>query len=266
MEKKIIKREDIESLLPLFAKNYPGVELNDELKYFDELKPNDWYLFEIHSKAIGYIRHFPDPENDFSPIEYYFDESISEAERINILVSFCEDAAINHNLRLDLKLHQKKYIDKCSKVLTKKVQLNFFEKNLDYDGNVLSTKLSSKKDCMDIIEIFKSFGTFKEDTIDSWIENNSCYSFEFDNKLIGACYVRSHQETIEIEMISILENFRNKGLGEKFLKELFVIFKNEGYQKVFLKVKKANLSAVRLYEKCGMNLIEMKSEVWLYHH
>jgi ribosomal protein S18 acetylase RimI-like enzyme len=70
-------------------------------------------------------------------------------------------------------------------------------------------------------------------------------------------------DVIEIVTMATSLQDRRKGLGTAILNQFFS-FASSKFTEVSLKVEVNNLSAIKLYEKCGFCNIEEKSEKWCY--
>ena len=62
-------------------------------------------------------------------------------------------------------------------------------------------------------------------------------------------YGHVDDETPSLAM-SVLKEYRNKGIGTQLLREMLLLLKEKGYKRVSLSVQKANY-AVRMYKKAG---------------
>ena len=84
---------------------------------------------------------------------------------------------------------------------------------------------------------------------------------EQDGQIIGAAWTRiipayGHIDDKTPELaISVLPNFRGKGVGSKIMESLFDLLRERGYQRTSLSVQKDN-PAVRFYERLGYEIIE----------
>ncbi len=262
MKFRKIKRNDIESLIPLFAKNYTEVTLKDELEYFDEECPNDWVLAEENGKILGYIRHFPDHKNDFAPIEYFLEGEDSLHKMFNY---YFEQVNPSLNIRLQLPLDKEKQFEFLKAQLTKEKTFLCYEIKLNSlpVKDIKGTDLSKNEDIDDLLEALRPLGNYEDKNIKNWIDKERVLSYKYNNKIIGVCYFHSGK-ACEIEMISIVKDFQGNGLGTAFLLETLSFFKTMNVDKVFLKVSKSNIPAISLYQKCNFLLNMSKSEIWLY--
>jgi ribosomal protein S18 acetylase RimI-like enzyme len=82
---------------------------------------------------------------------------------------------------------------------------------------------------------------------------------EQDGQVIGAAWTRiisayGHidDETPELA-ISVLPNFRGRGIGNKMMQSLFDLLRERGYKRTSLSVQKDN-PAVRFYERLGYKI------------
>ena len=82
---------------------------------------------------------------------------------------------------------------------------------------------------------------------------------EQDGKIIGAAWTRiipayGHidNETPELA-ISVLPNFRGRGIGREMMQSLFDLLRERGYKRTSLSVQKDN-PAVRFYERLGYEI------------
>jgi len=82
---------------------------------------------------------------------------------------------------------------------------------------------------------------------------------EQDGKIIGAAWTRiipayGHIDNKTPELaISVLPNFRGKGIGSEMMQSLFDLLRERGYKRTSLSVQKDN-PAVRFYERLGYEI------------
>lgn len=72
-----------------------------------------------------------------------------------------------------------------------------------------------------------------------------------DNRIIGCILLEKKYDGMVLDEIYIEENYRNKGLGTKIIKD--VILNNSI---IYLWVYKENVKAISLYQKLGFNTVE----------
>lgn len=264
MNKKNVAKKDLRRLLPLLETSYPGVCLADEEEYFEEARPEDWVMYEKDGVAAGYVRHFPDRENGFSQVDFYFDACITEPEAAAALRGYCADVVPAENIRLHLPMKKAAFIKACAAVLPVKSRFLYYEKRLLGPAvPVKRTRPAVPADAGRVADIMRSMGRYTPSGVSRWIKEGLCHCHMNGGAVIGACYMHRFPGEVEIEMIAILPGQRGNGHGRVFLEEMFSLLQMEGYGKIFLKVAEANKAAVSLYCATGMELNVDKSEVWL---
>lgn len=81
------------------------------------------------------------------------------------------------------------------------------------------------------------------------------YIVEFDKKPVGRLIIERGDQEIKLIDISLLEEFRNRGIGAFLLEKLKTEAVSSG-KAVFLRVLKTNPSAKRFYERHGFTVVE----------
>jgi ribosomal protein S18 acetylase RimI-like enzyme len=105
--------------------------------------------------------------------------------------------------------------------------------------------------------------------IENFGNENDCGVFaEADGKAIGAAWTRiipgyGHidNETPELA-ISVLPEYRKRGIGLKLMEKLFEVLSRQGYKQTSLAVQKEN-PAANFYLRLGYEIISEKSEEYL---
>ena len=96
-------------------------------------------------------------------------------------------------------------------------------------------------------------------------DGDICLVAECDSKIVGAVWVRimndyGHvSDDIPSLAISLLPEYRNKGIGTALMQSMLEKVSNQGYKGISLSVQKQNYAA-RMYRKLGFNTIEDKDE------
>lgn len=62
--------------------------------------------------------------------------------------------------------------------------------------------------------------------------------------------------------ISLIPDYRGKGVGTGLMREMLVLLKKQGYKQVSLSVQKANY-AVNMYRHAGFEIVEENSEEYI---
>ena len=97
---------------------------------------------------------------------------------------------------------------------------------------------------------------------------DNCLVAEEDGKIIGAVWTRIMEDYGHVDnytpsfAISILPEFRGRGIGAELMKEMLKLLKEQGYEKASLAVQKANY-AVKMYRKVGFEIVDEKEEEYI---
>lgn len=127
--------------------------------------------------------------------------------------------------------------------------------------------LTFRKMKIDDLEVVKEID--KLSFSNPWPENAIKYEFEQNSnarvwiselsqpnqkKILSFAVVWVILDEAHIGTIAILPEFQKIGIGQKFLAFICLQLLKENIQKMFLEVRKSNLSAIKLYEKLGFTL------------
>lgn len=115
----------------------------------------------------------------------------------------------------------------------------------------------------EVYAYIKDFGTQKDDY---------CFVADYNGKIIGAVWVRIiagevkgygnvDDKTPEFS-ISLLKEYRNKGIGTALMKKMIDHLREKGYSQASLSVQKANYAA-KLYKKLGFEIISDENNDYL---
>ena len=94
------------------------------------------------------------------------------------------------------------------------------------------------------------------------------FAAEDDGQIIGAVWMRIMNDYGHVDddmpslALSVLEEYRGKGIGSLLLHDMVESAKEKGYQKLSLAVQKANY-AVRMYERAGFETIRDSDEEYI---
>jgi len=102
-------------------------------------------------------------------------------------------------------------------------------------------------------------------------KDDICYVAEISGKIAGAVWCRIMDDYGHVDedtpslAISVLEEFRQCGIGTALMQQMLTALKQQGYPQVSLSVQKANYAA-RMYEKLGFEIVEDKEEEYIMVH
>ena len=91
---------------------------------------------------------------------------------------------------------------------------------------------------------------------------------ETSEQIVGAVWARIMKDYGYVDdetpsiAISLLEDYRNYGIGTELLKRIILVLKEQGYKQVSLSVQKMNY-AVRMYKKVGFTIVDENNEEYI---
>lgn len=95
-----------------------------------------------------------------------------------------------------------------------------------------------------------------------------CLVAETDGHVVGAVWTRIMNDYGHVDdetpsfAISLLPEYRGKGIGTRLLLEMFSLLKKHGFRQASLAVQKANY-AVRMYKNAGFEIIDENAEEYI---
>lgn len=114
--------------------------------------------------------------------------------------------------------------------------------------------LATPEDFKEIADLEKEcfVHPWSENAIKEGFENNTRYlCFKQFQKILGYVGVDTVLDEGYITNVAVRKFARRMGIGEKLLNALFDFAKENGLSFLTLEVRKSNLAAIKLYEKCG---------------
>jgi uncharacterized protein YbbK (DUF523 family)/ribosomal protein S18 acetylase RimI-like enzyme len=95
-----------------------------------------------------------------------------------------------------------------------------------------------------------------------------CLVAQAGNQVVGAVWTRIMNDYGHVDdetpsfAISLLPEYRNKGIGTRLMKEMLLLLKGVGFKRASLAVQKANY-AVRMYKNVGFEIIDENEEEFI---
>ena len=86
---------------------------------------------------------------------------------------------------------------------------------------------------------------------------------EESDKAVGYIFGTCLFEDAEIARIAVLEDCRQKGIGSALMDGFLTEVKKRNAERVFLEVRKSNLPAVSLYQKCGFTPTRVRERYYV---
>ncbi len=137
--------------------------------------------------------------------------------------------------------------------------------NVILENNILIVP-TTEEHLDDIVEIDEEYSTkpWGKALFVAELTHRFSYNFTliyFDN-VAGFANFWYVCDVIELNNFAIKSNFRNKGLGRKFLKFIIKVSLFLKAKKIFLEVKEDNFAAIKLYEEEDFKKIGIRSRYY----
>lgn len=115
---------------------------------------------------------------------------------------------------------------------------------------------ASVKDIKDINLLLKQFNY----NVDSeFFDNPFLKSLVYeDENILGVIIYKEPYDRIEIEYIAVAEQYKNKGIGSRFLKAI----ENNNVKNITLEVRKSNEVAINFYKKNGYKIVSIRKNYY----
>ena len=99
-------------------------------------------------------------------------------------------------------------------------------------------------------------------------EGDYCLVGDCGGKVVGAVWVRIMDDYGHIDdetpsfAISILPEYRGRGIGTRLMKAMLELLKSEGFERASLAVQKENY-AVKMYRSCGFETVSENEQEYI---
>ncbi len=263
MSVHLITRADLETLEPLLLASYGSSEftLADELEYFPEPAPTDWFWLEEAGKALGFLRYFPSG-NNLNIAELF----APDENTIRILLKhFKTHHALGSKLlRFDLKSENtnlEALIRSHASIETTKY-FSRFELSIAA-GSPAKFQPSKTTDLFGVQTVLGVLMDYSLDKIQTLLEQGWLRIVEFENLPVAAVHLEPRDNKLEVMSLATHPDFQRRGFARMLLETL----KNQAVgvcERISLQVNTENIAAIRLYEKAGFREIPQDRELWLY--
>lgn len=117
----------------------------------------------------------------------------------------------------------------------------------------------NRKDLIDIYKLLSREFNVTEMSNDPFLKY---LMYKEDNQLIGFVNYSIIYERAELNYIYVDKNFRKKGIADKLMNSMFEDLKKEEVSSITLEVKKSNISAIKLYEKCNFKSVSIRKKYY----
>ncbi|MFE7083795.1 GNAT family N-acetyltransferase [Priestia megaterium] len=106
-----------------------------------------------------------------------------------------------------------------------------------------------------------------EEIVKEYIKRGECFIAE-DNNLIVGIYVLlpTRPETIELVNIAVSEDFQNRGIGRKLVKDAIKKARSKGYKTIEIGTGNSSIAQLALYQKCGFRMVGIDKDFFIRHY
>ena len=213
-----IARADLQTLEPLLLASYGNSEfsLADELEYFPEPAPNDWFWLENAGTAIGFLRYFPSVK-DLNVAEIY----ASNSGAIEILLEHFKRHQTQGSklLRFNLKsdhTNLETLVRTRSTVVTEK----HFQR---FELSITSGSIATLQPCKtsNLIELQRVLGTlmhYSLERLQTLLDQGWLRLIEFENMPVAAIHLDPRAtNSLEVASLATHPDFLRRGFARALL-------------------------------------------------
>ena len=90
----------------------------------------------------------------------------------------------------------------------------------------------------------------------------NAFGIEKEGELAGAITFSLGLDSVDIEDVAVLPNYRRHGFAKMLIEALITEAKGKGIDKIFLEVRKTNDAAIKLYQGQGFNKISERKKYY----
>ncbi|MBR2151667.1 MAG: ribosomal protein S18-alanine N-acetyltransferase [Clostridia bacterium] len=194
---------------------------------------------------------YPLAEGHFKVLKQYFPNKNGVEKSLNIFDPYGGDEETYKNCREEIE-------EKIDEIFTELLSEKCDENYISFAGknDVKSLILFGEK-------YFHDF--WDEDTLKNYCEKSRLIflkSFDENCDLSGYICGRYIFETAEIDRVVVDEKYRGKGIAKNLINEFEKIVKSNMVFEILLEVRRSNIPAISLYEKCGFEKISERKDYY----
>ena len=154
----------------------------------------------------------------------------------------------------------------CREEICEKIE-EIFEELLNEKCDENFVSFASENDVKNLVDLGEKYfhDFWDEETLKNYCENYHLIllkSFDEKNEITGYVCGRFIFETAEIDRVVVDEKYRGKGFAKSLINEFEKIAKSKGAFEILLEVRRSNIPAISLYEKCGFEKISERKDYY----
>lgn len=99
--------------------------------------------------------------------------------------------------------------------------------------------------------------------VDEFNQNDRMYfQAKVKNEVVGYIGASDNGEEINILKLAVIPRFRSLSIGQKLVETIIKIKNEKGYKNLFLEVDDKNEKAIRLYKRCGFDVVSTRKRYY----
>lgn len=246
-----------------------GFELQDELDWFPDPAPENWfYLSDPDGKPRGFLRFFPIVAGLYLA-ECYAEPTARNEHRATLLRHFLDRHSFptGTRIRFDLRAGDpfertlEQACDVVSRKTFKRYELRIEEGSPSQRRDIPTRGDAAIEQAQTVLATLKPYSTAE---LRALAESQTLHLLEVDSQVVAALH---HQPVgrhgCEIVTFAVGESLRGRGYGKELLRR-FIAWCQGRFDRVRLQVEDGNASANHLYAALGFQSDPMLNEHWLY--
>ena len=260
-----IARDDLAILEPLLRASYGEGEFSiaDEIDYFPNPAPKDWFWASDQGLSVGFLRHFA-ADSEISVAELHAPDSF-------VAQALLEHFAAHHELpegqqlRFDLSpaMSDLETIIREIGEVAEVVNIHHFEKRIAPMPE-LHSELQAVSNFHRVTQILGALKPYSADQLKHLHAQGQLFVIYEHQSPAAAAHIQSKTaDTLEIVTLATDVNHRQQGHARALLRDLEQYAAQHSLSIEF-QVRADNAPAIRLYERAGYRSDEGRSVRWLY--
>jgi len=198
---------------------------------------------------------FPLADGHFSVLKQYFPNKNGIENSLNISDPYGGDEEIYKKCREEI-------YEKVCEIIEELLSENDDENEQD-----VIVSFAGINDVKNLVSLGEKYfhDYWDEETLKNYCENPLLIFLKSINKngeLSGYLCGRYIFETFEIDRVVVDEKFRGKGIAKSLIKEFEKIAKARCGFEILLEVRRSNIPAISLYEKCGFEKLSERKDYY----
>lgn len=246
-----------------------GFELQDELDWFSDPAPENWFYFRDQDGAPqGFLRFFPVVTGLYFA-ECYAEPTRRDDHRAALLRHLLQQHSFpsGTRLRFDLRVGDpfESIIEQACQVVDRKV-FKHYERQTGTGSPSERWALSvpdgtAIEQARCVLATLKPYSTAE---LRALMDTEAIHLLEAGGKVVAALHHQSvGSRGCEVVTFAVDERHRGRGHGREML-ERFLGWCEGRFETIRLRVEDSNTAASRLYEACGFQSDPIRSERWIY--